>query len=73
MPKVTMNEYAPGFEGVFCDDTKQITQALADKGALLKLDFFTHSYPYDWRTKKPVIFRQRHNGLRQLMLSVIRF
>ena len=27
------------------------------KGALLKLDFFTHSYPHDWRTKKPVIFR----------------
>ena len=27
------------------------------KNALLKLDFFTHSYPHDWRTKKPVIFR----------------
>ncbi|MEO2497705.1 class I tRNA ligase family protein, partial [Enterococcus faecalis] len=22
-----------------------------------KLDFFTHSYPHDWRTKKPVIYR----------------
>ncbi|MEJ7386107.1 class I tRNA ligase family protein, partial [Staphylococcus epidermidis] len=24
---------------------------------LLKLNFITHSYPHDWRTKKPVIFR----------------
>ena len=24
---------------------------------MLKLDFFTHSYPHDWRTKKPVIYR----------------
>ena len=23
----------------------------------MKLDFFTHSYPHDWRTKKPVIYR----------------
>ena len=28
-----------------------------EKDALLKLEFFTHSYPHDWRTKKPVIFR----------------
>ncbi|RAM12693.1 isoleucine--tRNA ligase, partial [Listeria ivanovii] len=26
-------------------------------GALLKMEFITHSYPHDWRTKKPVIFR----------------
>src|SRR5699024_3310823 len=25
--------------------------------ALLKLAFITHSYPHDWRTKKPTIFR----------------
>ncbi|MGY3778840.1 isoleucine--tRNA ligase [Isobaculum melis] len=49
---------APGFEGVFYDKAnKMITEALAEKNALLKLDFFTHSYPHDWRTKKPVIFR----------------
>ena len=24
---------------------------------LLKLKFITHSYPHDWRTKKPIIFR----------------
>lgn len=49
---------APGFEGVFYDKANpMITDLLKEKGALLKLEFFTHSYPHDWRTKKPVIFR----------------
>lgn len=49
---------APGFEGVFYDKAnKEITELLEEKGALLKLEFFTHSYPHDWRTKKPVIYR----------------
>ena len=53
-----MTEEAPGFEGVFYDDAnKLITKKLEEVGALLKLDFITHSYPHDWRTKKPVIFR----------------
>ncbi|GEL13032.1 isoleucine--tRNA ligase [Lapidilactobacillus concavus] len=53
-----MNENAPGFEGVFYDDAnKLVTDALTKAGALLKLSFFVHSYPHDWRTKKPVFFR----------------
>ncbi|MFO8069100.1 MAG: isoleucine--tRNA ligase [Alkalibacterium sp.] len=49
---------APGLEGVFYDKAnKIITGWLEEKDALLKLEFFTHSYPHDWRTKKPVIFR----------------
>ncbi|MGO2100411.1 isoleucine--tRNA ligase [Vagococcus salmoninarum] len=49
---------APGFEGIFYDKANpMITELLSEKGALLKLDFFTHSYPHDWRTKKPVIYR----------------
>lgn len=49
---------APGFEGLFYDEgNKLVTKKLEEAGALLKLDFFTHSYPHDWRTKKPVIFR----------------
>ena len=49
---------APGFEGVFYDKANpMVTELLKEKGALLKLDFFTHSYPHDWRTKKPVIYR----------------
>lgn len=51
-------EDAPGFEGLFYDDAnKVVTERLTEVGALLKLSFFTHSYPHDWRTKKPVIFR----------------
>ncbi|MCU7356465.1 isoleucine--tRNA ligase [Enterococcus dispar] len=49
---------APGFEGMFYDKANpEVTKLLEEKGALLKLDFFTHSYPHDWRTKKPVIYR----------------
>ncbi|UXV60499.1 isoleucine--tRNA ligase [Lactococcus cremoris] len=49
---------APGLEGVFYDDgNKIVSNWLEEKDALLKLEFFTHSYPHDWRTKKPVIFR----------------
>ncbi|OZU90394.1 isoleucine--tRNA ligase [Virgibacillus indicus] len=49
---------APGFEGLFYDAAnKAITEKLDESGALLKLSFITHSYPHDWRTKKPTIFR----------------
>lgn len=56
--KGVMTDEAPGFEGLFYDKAnKPITEALEEAGALLKLKFITHSYPHDWRTKKPVIFR----------------
>ncbi|RHW36479.1 isoleucine--tRNA ligase [Neobacillus notoginsengisoli] len=53
-----MTNEADQFEGLFYDEAnKPITEALDKAGALLKLSFITHSYPHDWRTKKPVIFR----------------
>ncbi|MED0656655.1 isoleucine--tRNA ligase [Anoxybacillus ayderensis] len=53
-----MTEEAPGFAGMFYDDAnKAITEKLQEVGALLKLSFITHSYPHDWRTKQPTIFR----------------
>lgn len=56
--KGLFTEEAPGFEGIFYDKANpMITDLLKEKGTLLKLDFFTHSYPHDWRTKKPVIYR----------------
>ncbi|MEH7353037.1 isoleucine--tRNA ligase [Neobacillus drentensis] len=56
--KGVMTSEAPGFEGLFYDTAnKPIVQALEEAGALLKLSFITHSYPHDWRTKKPVIYR----------------
>lgn len=48
----------PELEGMFYQDVdKLMVEKLKDAGALLKLKVFTHSYPHDWRTKKPVILR----------------
>ncbi|WP_338984600.1 isoleucine--tRNA ligase [Spiroplasma endosymbiont of Diplazon laetatorius] len=48
-------------EGVFYEDANKIIgMALQEKGLLLKLKFVKHSYPHDWRTKKPVIYRATH-------------
>ncbi|MEP9851694.1 isoleucine--tRNA ligase [Staphylococcus aureus] len=56
--KGVFTEEAGEFEGMFYDKAnKAITDVLKDKDALLNLEFITHSYPHDWRTKKPVIFR----------------
>ncbi|MGK0576413.1 isoleucine--tRNA ligase [Macrococcus capreoli] len=66
------------FEGLFYDKANPvITERLKEAGALLKLEFFTHSYPHDWRTKKPVIFRATPqwfasiNKVRQDILNAI--
>ena len=56
--KGVLTEEAGPFAGEFYDKAnKPITDLLKENGSLLKLDFITHSYPHDWRTKKPVIFR----------------
>ena len=56
--KGVFTEEGGQFEGMFYDKAnKAVTDLLTEKDALLKLDFITHSYPHDWRTKKPVIFR----------------
>jgi isoleucyl-tRNA synthetase len=34
-----------------------VVAALAEAGSLLKEEPYVHKYPYDWRTKKPTIFR----------------
>lgn len=49
---------APGFEGMFyLKGNKKVLEILEEKGALLKISYFVHSYPHDWRTKQPVIYR----------------
>ncbi|MFE4893991.1 isoleucine--tRNA ligase [Peribacillus butanolivorans] len=56
--KGVMTEEAGEFAGLFYDQAnKPITEKLTEVGALLNLTFITHSYPHDWRTKKPTIFR----------------
>lgn len=53
-----LTEESGEFNGLFFEDAnKAVTQKLEELGVLLKLKFITHSYPHDWRTKKPIIFR----------------
>lgn len=53
-----LNELSGPFNGLFFEDAnKAVTVKLEELGVLLKLKFITHSYPHDWRTKKPIIFR----------------
>jgi isoleucyl-tRNA synthetase len=48
----------PEWKGMMVfDANKPIGEALKANGSLLKLKFITHSYPYCWRSKTPVIFR----------------
>lgn len=52
-------EEAGPFKGlnVLKDANEAVIQALQEAGSLLKEESYTHRYPYDWRTKKPVIYR----------------
>nr|WP_155746799.1 isoleucine--tRNA ligase [Scytonema sp. UIC 10036] len=42
---------------VLGDGNQAIIDALTATGSLLKEEAYVHKYPYDWRTKKPTIFR----------------
>ncbi|WP_119260526.1 isoleucine--tRNA ligase [cyanobacterium endosymbiont of Rhopalodia gibberula] len=52
-------EEAGQFAGlnVLKDANKAIIDELKNRGSLLKEEPYLHKYPYDWRTKKPTIFR----------------
>ena len=53
-----MEDCGEWLAGQYVDDAnKTVNMKLDEIGALLKLEFITHSYPHDWRTKKPIIFR----------------
>ncbi|MFV0394868.1 MAG: isoleucine--tRNA ligase [Coprobacillaceae bacterium] len=59
------------------DANKTVGLKLDELGDLLSLEFITHSYPHDWRTKKPVIFRATDqwfcslDSIREKLLSEI--
>lgn len=42
---------------VLGEGNQAIIDALMEVGSLLKEEAYPHKYPYDWRTKKPTIFR----------------
>lgn len=51
-----MENAGPDFEGQFYDKvTPLVKEKLGD--LLLASEVITHSYPFDWRTKKPIIWR----------------
>jgi isoleucyl-tRNA synthetase len=62
---------------VLKDANPTILSALEGSGLLLKQERYEHRYPYDWRTKKPTIFRATEQwfasveGFRQEALEAI--
>ena len=75
----TLTAEAGPFAGlnVLKDANPGIIEALEQAGALLKQEAYSHRYPYDWRTKKPTIFRATEQwfasveGFRQDALDAI--
>jgi len=55
----TFDETAPEFlrGALVWDANDLVCKKLAADGAMYFLQTFTHSYPHDWRSKKPTIFR----------------
>ncbi|MFM7441064.1 MAG: isoleucine--tRNA ligase [Snowella sp.] len=62
---------------VLKDANEAIITALQEAGSLLKEEAYQHKYPYDWRTKKPTIFRATEQwfasleGFREQALAAI--
>ncbi len=53
-----LNEESLEFAGMYFEEANlKIIERAKELGFMLKVDSITHSYPHDWRTKKPVIFR----------------
>ena len=47
-----------GIEGLFYEQANDaVLKIIEENGSLLKHETFVHSYPHDWRTGKPLIFR----------------
>ncbi|NES84840.1 MAG: isoleucine--tRNA ligase [Moorea sp. SIO2B7] len=78
--KGNFTEDAGQFAGlnVLKDANEKIIEALQTENALLKEEAYVHKYPYDWRTKKPTIFRATEQwfasveGFREAALEAIK-
>ena len=78
--KGVFTEEAGEFAGlnVLKDANEAIITKLQEKGSLLKEEPYQHKYPYDWRTKKPTIFRATEQwfasvaGFRDAALAAIK-
>ncbi|GAB0490712.1 hypothetical protein MMPV_001949 [Pyropia vietnamensis] len=62
---------------VLGEGNQAVLDALAESGALLAEEAYPHKYPYDWRSKKPTIFRATDqwfasiDGFRDAVLSAV--
>ncbi len=73
-------ESAGQFAGlaVLKEGNAAVIEALKERGYLIKEESYVHKYPYDWRTKKPVIVRATEQwfasvaGFRQQALQAIK-
>jgi len=73
-------EAGPGFAGLFVqkEGNSAVIKSLTEAGVLLFKESYAHKYPYDWRTKKPTIFRATSqwfasvDGFRDEALEAIR-
>lgn len=53
-----MTKEAGRYEGMFYQTcNEEVMKDMEEKNVLMKVIRINHSYPHDWRTKKPVIFR----------------
>lgn len=53
-----LNKESGEFEGLYFEDAnKAVITKLTEINRLMAVKTITHSYPHDWRTKKPVVFR----------------
>jgi isoleucyl-tRNA synthetase len=67
------------FQGlnVLKDGNEKVIEALQDVKSLIKEEAYQHKYPYDWRTKKPTIYRATAQwfasvqGFKELALKAI--
>ncbi|GBF91728.1 isoleucyl-tRNA synthetase [Raphidocelis subcapitata] len=74
------DEAGPAFAGlaVQSEGNAAVITELGGRGALLLEESYEHKYPYDWRTKKPTIFRATDQwfasveGFRAAALEAIR-
>ncbi len=77
--KGNLNEHSGQFKGsnVLKDANDLIIEYLKENNLLLLQEKYKHRYPYDWRTKKPTIFRATEqwfasvNGFRSSALKAI--
>ena len=63
-------EAGPYFAGklVLDDGVKSMIQKLSELDLLIGVENYVHKYPYDWRTKKPIIMRLFSTSLYELVL-----